>query len=70
MIKEAMTRRLRQMSAIGVGIEVVDYSERTQYSGGCETCYFEWQEITYILSNGKTYTESITFGELIYELDN
>lgn len=51
---------------------VLSYEDTTVSSGGCETCWFEYDvcEITYLDSEGKlqTWNYSGTFGELIFEL--
>ncbi len=49
-------------------VEVTYAKEETQWSGGCETCYFEWTEvnIVYVDSNGveDTYTFHGSMSEL------
>lgn len=50
-------------------VKVIDFEDRTEYGGYCETCAYETTvcEITYIDSKGKTqkYTYWGPFSELI-----
>lgn len=53
-------------------VEIIDFEEDTKGSGGCETCYFEWTEVsvTYRDSDGDVnrYDYHGDFMELVQSL--
>jgi hypothetical protein len=68
-ILEMMTDYLKDSRSDLDVVEVFDYDEDTESSGGCETCWFEYDVIvfTYKDSEGATrkHTESGTLAELL-----
>lgn len=66
---EAMTKRLRRESMIGVGRRVVGYYEDVGYDGYCSTCAYSFPIVEYFLDNQTKYTErNIELGELMIQL--
>lgn len=66
---EAMTNRLDEMTYFDLnGRKVVDYTEREDSDGYCETCYYEYTVIEYEFDDGSSYKETTSFSELIKEL--
>lgn len=75
-LTEAFEAALIHMIADVDGREVrsiEEYEEDIEYSGGCETCYFEWTiiRVVYIDTEGtsREFRYSGSFGSLIEDLD-
>jgi hypothetical protein len=68
---EAVARYLRESEGLDV-VKVLTFHERTQSSGFCDTCYFEYQvvDIAYEDSNGdyQKYVWSDDFADLVRAL--
>lgn len=54
---------------VGQTVTVARYEDRTVYSGGCESCYYEYAVVDFYDVEGKVvYTYSGTFLEFMDEL--
>lgn len=48
--------------------KVVEYAEREESDGYCETCYYEYAVIEYEFDDGTTLVEQTSLAELMREL--
>lgn len=69
----ALTEYLKSYYKLDI-VEVIDFQDRTEYGGGCETCAYEYVvcDITYRTSKNKvkTYEYNDSFSSLIAGLNS
>ena len=69
--KDAMFKAMSAFVSEQVGREVTvaRYEDRTEYSGGCETCCFDWQVIDFFDESGThVYTYDGSMSDFMEQL--